>query len=230
VLVERVVASGVNDAAIYAGQCRDVVVRDSEVFGSVLGIELENTLNGAAYNNYAHDNSLGIFIVVLPQLTAKISRNTQVYDNVVVNNNIPNFADEGMAAALVPPGVGILSLAADDVEIYNNEVRDHRTTGVAIFSLTAGYDVNEIDVGPNPENNYVHNNIYSNNGYDPVAFVADLGIPTGDILWDGSGWNNRFDEPDAKYGFPLVMPRDSWGTIQKRVHWHFLNQLKSLLE
>ncbi len=230
VLVERVTASGVNDAAIYAGQCRDVIVRDSEVFGSVLGIELENTLNGEIYNNYAHDNSLGIFVVVLPQLTAKISRNTQVYDNLVVNNNIPNFADEGMAAALVPPGVGILSLAADDVEIYNNEINDHRTAGVAIFSLTAGFDTNEIDVGPNPENNYVHNNTYSNNGYDPVDFVADLGIPVGDTLWDGSGWNNRFDEPDAKHGFPLLMPGDNWGMRSKRVHWHFLNALVSLLQ
>ncbi len=230
VLVERVVASGVNDAAIYAGQCRDVIVRDSEVFGSVLGIELENTLNGAAYNNYAHDNSLGIFVVVLPQLTAKISRNSQIYDNVVVNNNIPNFADEGMAAALVPPGVGILSLAADNVEIYNNEIRDHRTAGVAIFSLTAGFDINEIDVGPNPEDNYVHDNIFSNNGYDPVASVADLGIPVGDTLWDGSGWNNRFDEPDAQHGFPLLMPNEDWGMRRKRVHWHFLNRLVSMLE
>lgn len=229
VLVERVVASGVNDAAIYAGQCRDVVIRDSEVFGSVLGIELENTLNGVAYNNYAHGNSLGIFVVVLPQLTAKISRNTQIYDNVVVNNNIPNFADEGMAAALVPPGVGILSLAADDVEIYNNEVRDHRTAGVAIFSLTTGYDINEIDVGPNPENNYIHDNTYSNNGYDPVEFVANLGVPVGDTLWDGSGWNNRFDEPEADHGFPIIMPSDDWGMRRKRIHWHWLNQIVSLL-
>lgn len=229
VLVERVVASGVNDAAIYAGQCRDVIVRDSEVFGSVLGIELENTLNGAAYNNYAHDNSLGIFVVVLPQLTAKVSRNTQVYNNRVENNNIPNFADEGMAAALVPPGVGILSLAADDVEIYNNDVRDHRTAGIAVFSLSAAYSANEIDVGANPENNYIHDNTYDNNGYDPVAFVADLGIPVGDTLWDGSGWNNRFDEPDANHGFPIVMPSDDWGMRRKRIHWHWLNQIVSLL-
>ena len=225
VLVERVIASGVNDAAIYAGQCMNVIVRDSEVFGSVIGIELENTINGEAYNNYAHDNSLGIFVVVLPQLTSKVSRHSKVYDNILENNNIDNFADEGMAAALVPPGLGILSLGADDVEIYNNSISGNRTAGVAVFSLTVGYDQNEIDVGPNPENNWVHDNQYNNNGYDPAKFVRDLGIPVGDTLWDGSGWNNRFDETDYKPGFPLVFAKDSWATWQKRLHWHAINLL-----
>ncbi|HFC12657.1 MAG TPA: hypothetical protein ENJ56_07420, partial [Anaerolineae bacterium] len=228
VLVERVTASLVNDAAIYAGQCKNVVVRDSEVFGSVIGIELENTLNGEAYNNYAHDNSLGLFVVVLPQLNSKVSRGSKLYDNRVENNNIPNFADEGMAAALVPPGVGILSLGADDVEIYNNVVKDHRTTGVAVFSLAIGYDQNEIDVGPTPENNWIHNNEYSNNGYDPVASVKDLGIPVGDVIWDGSGWNVRFDEADFKPGFPKILAKDSWATWQKRLHWHTLNLIVKL--
>ncbi len=228
VLVEKVVASGVNDAAVYAGQCMNVVVRDSEVFGSVIGIELENTINGEAYNNYAHDNSLGIFVVVLPQLSSKVSRNSLVYNNRLENNNIDNFADEGMAAALVPPGVGILSLGADDVEIYNNTVSDHRTTGIAVFSLTAAYDQNEIDVGPNPENNWIHDNTYSNNGYDPVEFVRNLGIPVGDTLWDGSGWNNRFNETDYNPGFPLILAKDEWPDWRKRLHWNTINLIVQL--
>lgn len=229
VLVERVVASGVDDAAIYAGQCENVIVRDSEAFGSVLGIEIENTINGDVYNNYVHDNSLGILYVVLPQLHSKVSRGGRVYDNVVENNNIDNFAKPNTAAALVPPGVGILLLASDDIEVTNNVIRGNKTTGTAVFSLTAAYDLNEIDVGPNPEGNWIHNNVYDNNGYDPDAYVRDLGIPTGDVLWDGAGWDNRFDEPNANGGFPPWMPGKGVPTPIAKVYWRLLNAVIGLV-
>ena len=151
VLIERITASNVNDAAIYAGQCENVVIRDSETFGSVIGIELENTINGEAYNNYSHDNSLGVFVVVLPQLTSKVSRNSLIRDNLIENNNGENYADEGMAAALVPPGVGVLLLGSDGATVTGNTIRNNKTAGVAVFSLATAYDQNEIDVGPNPE-------------------------------------------------------------------------------
>ena len=82
VLIERVEVTGVDDAGIYAGQCENVIVRDSVVYGNVIGIELENTYNGEIINNHAYDNSVGIFVVILPQLTSKISSNTLVSGNV----------------------------------------------------------------------------------------------------------------------------------------------------
>lgn len=220
VLVERVTASGVNDAAIYAGQCRDVVIRDSTAHSSVIGIELENTINGAAYNNHTYNNSLGVLIVVLPQLNSKVSRHSLVYDNLIENNNLENFAAPGSAASLAPRGTGILLVGADNTEVYGNTIRDNSSTGVALYSLAAAYAANEIDVGPNPENNWVHGNSYTHNGYDPTETVRDLGIPTGDILWDGSGWDNRFDEPGATGGFPPVLPGRTWPTPVARSFWH----------
>ena len=123
------------------------------------------------YDNHAYNNSLGIFVPVLPQLQSKASRNTRVYNNLVENNNLPNFAEENMMASMVPAGIGILSLGADDMEVYNNTVTGHRTVGIAVFGLLGTFDRNEIDVGPNPDNNYVHDNRYDNNGYDPVEEV-----------------------------------------------------------
>lgn len=229
VLVERVRASGVIDAAVYAGQCRNVVIRDSVAFDSVIGFELENTLNGEIINSHAYDNSLGILVVVLPQLPAKISRQTRLVGNLLENNNRANDALPGMAAELAPPGVGILLLGADDADVTGNTVRNNRTAGIALFSLTAAYDANEIDVGPNPENNYIYANQYENNGYDPVQSVRDLGIPVGDLIWDGSGWNNRFDEPTARKGFPLLFPGNGWPETIRKVHWQGLNWLVRLL-
>lgn len=229
VLVERVIASGVHDAAIYAGQCEDVIVRDSEVFDSVIGIEIENTINGDVYNNYAHDNSLGIFYTVLPQLTSKVSRGGKVYNNIVENNNRENTGPEGSAVALVPPGTGILLLGSDDIEVYENRITGNKTTGSAVFNLTVAFDQNEIDVGPNPDNNYFHDNEYDNNGYDPDAFVKSMGIPTGDILWDGSGWDNRFDEPNSAGNFPPYLPGSDAPTPTTKIYWRLLNRLIGLV-
>ncbi|MFW6069310.1 MAG: parallel beta-helix domain-containing protein, partial [Chloroflexota bacterium] len=220
---------GVDDAGIYAGQCVDVIVRDSVAYGNVLGIELENTMGGEVYNNHTYDNSLGIFVVLLPNLTSKVSGQTKVYDNIAEDNNHENFAPEGAIARLMPPGVGILLLGSDDNEVYNNVIRDNKSTGVAVFSLTSTGAFDEVDVGPLPERNYLHDNEYENNGYDPDTFVADLGIPTGDILWDGSGAGNVFDEPDAGGGFPPLLPRSSWPAFAQRAYWHTLNAVINLV-
>ena len=97
------------------------------------------------------------------------------------------------------------------MEVYGNEFRGNKTVGLAIFNLTIGFSEEEIDVGPNPhEHNYAHDNIYENNGYDADAFVRNMLGGGFDIIWDTSGVNNRFDEPNAKTSFPPVLPSSGW--------------------
>lgn len=227
VLVERVEVTGVDDAGIYAGQSENVVVRDSVAYGNVLGIELENTLNGEVYDNHVYDNTLGILIVILPQLTSKISSGTLIRDNLIEDNNHENFAGSGFAR-FAPSGTGILLLGTDHVEVTQNTLRDNATVGVAVYSLTRSgvFDVNELDIGPLPEDVYVHDNEYANNGYAPDDMVKDLGIPGADILWDASGNKIRFDEPGAT-SFPPLLPSANWpGPVQKG----YSNLLNFLIE
>src|SRR5262249_25154604 len=66
VTVEKVTATKIADAAIYVGQSRDIVVRDSEVYENVAGIEIENSINAIVENNYAHNNTGGILVFILP--------------------------------------------------------------------------------------------------------------------------------------------------------------------
>jgi cytochrome c peroxidase len=230
VLIEHTEVTGAQDAGIYAGQCENVIVRDNVVYGNVLGIEVENTLTAEVYNNHAYDNTVGIFIVLLPQLTSKISAHTLVYDNLIENNNHVNFAPEDMVASVAPSGVGVLLLATDHAEVYDNEIRDNKSTGVAVFSLTrsGAFDVNEIDVGPLPEHNWVHSNSYSNNSFDPDPFVKDLGIPVGDVLWDGSGVGNRFNEEGIS-SFPPLLPGNGWPDFVQRAYGNILNFLIGLI-
>jgi parallel beta-helix repeat protein len=230
VVIERVTVSGVDDAGIYAGQSENVIVRDSTAFGNVIGIELENTLGGEVYNNHLYGNSNGILIVLLPQLTSKISSGAKIYNNVVEDNNIANFAPEGATARIVPPGSGILLIGADDNEVYDNTITGNKTAGLALFSLTGtgAFNENELDVGPLAEGNYAHGNVYENNGYDPDPVVAELGIPAGDILWDTTGANNRFDEPGAT-SFPPVLPGGGWPGFLRTAYGNVFKVLTGLL-
>jgi len=230
VIIERVTVSGVDDAGIYAGQSENVIVRDSTAFGNVIGIELENTLGGEVYGNHLYGNTNGILIVLLPQLTSKISSGAKVYDNLVENNNIGNFAPEGATARIVPPGSGILLIGSDNNEVYGNTIRDNKTAGVALFSLTGtgAFNENELDVGPLAEGNYVHDNTYSHNGYDPDPVVAELGIPAGDILWDTTGAGNRFNETGVS-SFPPLLPGAGWPGFVRNAYGNVFKVLVGLL-
>lgn len=220
VLVERIEVTGIKDAGIYVGQSADIIVRDNIGYGNVLGIEVENSVNADVYNNHMYDNSCGIFISLLPGLTSKVSQGIRVYDNLVENNNLANFATPDMLVAIVPDGTGILVLGSDDVEVYNNIMTGNQTVGLAVFSSAAVFD--DIDMPPTPERFYAHSNSYENNGYNANAMVNDLGIYGADILWDGSHWEVRFDD-QVSSAFPPVLPSSGWPALLRRAYWQVLN-------
>jgi cytochrome c peroxidase len=220
VLIENSVLSGIADAAIYVGQSRGpIIVRNNEVFGNVTGIEIENSTNADVYDNYAHDNTGGILVFLLPNNPSKVGYNTRVYNNRVENNNLPNFGAPNSTVGKVPPGTGIMIMTADSTEVFNNTITGNQTFGVALTSLYILYPRDTVfDLGPLPENNWIHDNIYENNGYDPAGMVKDLGLPGADVLWSGEGWSNSFDEPGANL-FPPVLPGREWPAPAKRAIW-----------
>ena len=228
VVIERIEATKMNDAAIYAGKSQDVIIRDTLTYGNVIGVELENTVNGEVYNNHAHDNTVGIFIDLLPQLPSKVSLYTKVHDNVTENNNGENFSKPGATQSVIPPGTGMLILAADHVEIYNNKITGNKTGGLAVFNLTIGFSTNEIDVGPNPEHVYAHDNSYENNGYDADPFVKNMLGKGFDIIWDSNGADNHFDE-NVSSSFPPLLPKKSWPQPVYNLYWRAVNFVVGLV-
>ncbi|RMG87111.1 MAG: hypothetical protein D6712_06255, partial [Chloroflexi bacterium] len=230
VLVENTVVTGIADAGIYVGQSRGpIIVRNNEVYGNVTGIEIENSTNAEVYGNDVHDNTGGILVFLLPNNPSKVGYNTRVYDNDIYDNNHPNFGDPDSTVGIVPPGTGILIMTADNTEVFNNRIRNNKTAGLGLTSLYMIYDRDtEFDLGPLPENNWIHDNIWENNGYEPAGLVADLGLPGADIIWTGDGWNNAFDEPNASK-FPPLLPERSWADPFKRALWRFYDILIRLL-
>ena len=110
-------------------------------------------------------------------------------------------------------------MTADNTEVFNNTISGNQTFGVALTSLYIIYPRDTVfDLGPLPENNWIHDNTFSNNGYDPQGMVLELGLPGADVGWTGEGWNNSFDNPGAS-SFPPVLPSRNWADPMKRLLW-----------
>jgi cytochrome c peroxidase len=228
VLVECNVTRLASDAGIYVGQSRGIVVRNNLAYDGVTGIEIENSVDADVYENETWGNTGGILVFLLPNLHSRISEDIRVFDNYVHDNNRPKGdATPGSIVGKVPIGTGIFVMATDDSEIYNNRIENNDSFGIGLVSLYQAYEPDEIgDVGPLSENNFIHDNMYSNNGSDPDPEVEEAGLPGADILWDARGFGNIFDEPDASM-FPPVLPTsDTPGVLERAIFqvWNFLGK------
>lgn len=218
VLVERVLATGIKDAAIYVGQSRDIIVRDCEAHSNVTGIEIENSVQALVENNYVHDNTGGILVFLLPNNPSKVGSDTAVRNNRVINNNLQNFGDPNSTVGKVQPGTGMLIMAADRTTVTENEIRGNNSFGVAVISLAIAFPKGtSFDVGATPEGNKIFNNKFSENGRNPSGLVKQLGAINVDILWDGSGWDNSFEQSDVKR-YPAMLPTDNWPGVLRRAY------------
>ena len=96
---------------------------------NVAGIEIENCTKADVYENVATDNSGGILVFTMPDLPTKDGRECRVFNNKVVANNHDNFAPKGNIVASVPPGTGVMILANDEVEVFDNTIEKNQTGG-----------------------------------------------------------------------------------------------------
>ncbi len=228
VLVEDCEVTGARDAGIYVGQSRDIVVRGNRTYGNVCGIEIENSVDAVVEDNDVYDNAGGILVFLLPNNPSKVSRNCRVVRNRVYENNHENFGDPTAIVSRVPPGTGILILAADEVEVTENEVRDNQSVGVAVLGLDLVYGPGtRYDVDPTPDGCWIHDNRFRNNGYAPAGLVRDLGFEGRDLLWDLSGARNSWEEPEATR-LPRWLPGKDWSELRRRANarlWRVLAKL-----
>jgi parallel beta-helix repeat protein len=170
VLIEECVSMGASDAGLYVGQSEDVIIRNNKVFQNVAGIESENSDRVEIYGNECWDNTGGILVFNLPGLT-RYGRNIQVHDNVVHDNNRENFAVPGAIVGTVPPGSGIIVLATKNVDVFDNEIKDHKTVGVSVISyeLMSAMEGGNENEQPDPERGVrgIQSDFRSDNNYDP---------------------------------------------------------------
>ena len=201
VLIDGCVAIGASDAGIYVGQSENIVVRNSRAEYNVAGIEIENSNSADVYNNLTTHNTGGILIFDLPYLPKQGGHTIRVFDNQSVLNDTPNFAPEGNIVSEVPRGSGMIVMASENVEIFNNEIGDNATVNLAVV---AGEDSDDPNYQKFPKRIQIHDNQFGPGGFDPdergdlgpiLVEMVSTNIP--DIMWDGvlPFWQYLFGQP-----------------------------------
>ena len=132
-VIEDCVAIGASDAGIYVGQSQNVIIRNNKAFYNVAGVESENSTGVEIYNNDIYQNTGGLLIFNLPKLTL-YGKGVKAHDNKVYDNNLENFGVKGSIVSGVPKGTGVIIMATQDVDFYNNTVQDHVTSNLSIVS------------------------------------------------------------------------------------------------
>ena len=219
ILIENCIVTGSSDAAIYVGQSKDIIVKNNIAYGNVTGIEIENSLNALVENNEVYNNTGGILVFLLPNNPSKVSISCKVIGNYIHDNNHENFADPTAIVSKVPSGTGILIMAGDDVEVTENKIMNNNSFGVGLIGLDLLFGVgNKYDVDPIPQGCYIHNNIYKNNGNNPAGLVVESGFYGADILWDVTGYDNNWNEPNATK-LPPMLPKKDWSKLSRLFNW-----------
>ena len=199
VLIEHCVAIAASDAGLYVGQSKDIIVRFSEAFDNVAGIEIENSTRADVYGNNVHGNAGGILVFDLPDLAVKEGKQVRIFDNIVKDNNIDNFAPEGNIVGKVPSGTGIMVMATEQVEVFDNTIINNKTAGTAVVSYyITEEETKDSQYNPYTSAIYIHHNIYRRAPQIPTL-DHDIGLllfihffrDVPDIIYDGM--------PDPRY-------------------------------
>lgn len=208
VLIDECIASHSKDAGIYVGQSENIIVKNSLAFGNVAGIEIENCANAEVFGNTARDNAGGILVFNLPGLPKSDGAKTKIYDNDILNNNHENFATplgdgpNGNTVTMIPPGSGIVLLAAKEVEVFNNRIFRNKTAGISVASYQiTGFPAEAPNWSPFSSDIFIHDNEYERNWYEVPDFSRELGKlilvhnahgfgKSQDIIYDGI-WDEK---------------------------------------
>lgn len=216
VLIDGCTAIGASDAGIYVGQSKNIVVRNCKAYHNVAGIEIENSLMADVYDNEAVENTGGILVFDLPDLVQKKGGNVRVYNNHIHDNNFKNFAPKGNIVATVPDGTGVLILATNNVEIFNNKIINNKSVGTGIISyFMTENPIKDKGYYPYPTGINIHDNTYTRAHTRPTAkgrmgqmfrFKLKFGKKVPDILYDGIVDAKTVDsQGNVKSGFGICI-------------------------
>jgi parallel beta-helix repeat protein len=194
VLVEDSVAKGAADAGFYIGQSDYVVIRRNRAEFNVDGYEVENSEHVDVYDNIATHNTGGLGVFNLPGLPKQGGKYVRVFGNQIFDNNTANFAPKSLGAIYhLPAGTGMYVMAINNVEVFQNTIRNNNTTNIYVIEYNSGLgEIKDVRYRPYTEQIHLHDNNISGGGKTPdlrqddvKALSAVLGGPLPDVLYDG---------------------------------------------
>ena len=188
ILIDNVEVSGASDAGIYVGQSKKITVRNSVASNNVAGIEIENSRDAIVERNFVTRNTGGVLVFDLPDLPIMGGGNVVVRNNLIVDNNTPNFAPEGNIVAGVPRGTGVMVMANEKVWVEGNTILSNPTAAMMVIAYTQPFE--DENYNPYPREVVFGINRIDRGGSDPDLpgigpVLAAFGGRLPPLLWDG---------------------------------------------
>jgi parallel beta-helix repeat protein len=207
--IEHCEATGQTDTGIFVGESTDISLSQNKTYANTIGIETENVSNVTIDKNHMYDNAAGILCLLVPGKSVSQSSNITITKNQVRDNNHTNLQnDPTELEAILPSGIGILILGADNVVVEDNHVTGNQYTGIAVVSTAILGPTPGID--PISDDVKVVSNQVKTNGLDPQpsAFPAAF---ASDLLWLGpaigaTGKGNCWSDNQYDTSFPSTLP------------------------
>ncbi len=176
---------------------------------NVAGVEIENCINADVHDNTIQNNSAGILVYDLGNITSiRNGSSCRVFDNNILNNNHQNYAPNpnGLIGRL-PVGSGLVLLATDSVEVFGNSFVSNNLASISMASYEFTGEDFDSSTGYNPRLRFVdiHDNIIMRDATFPenlnqagqeIQFILSFfatDIP--EIVYDGiSGLGTTADQ------------------------------------
>lgn len=193
-LVQKNVAYGSQDSALWVEGSQNVRVINNELHNSPTGLEITISKEITVENNDIHDNTIGVGLY--HPATAGLPQDEwppgeygywHILDNYVHDNNEPNSAPEGSETSQLPYGGGVLLLGVDHVDVQKNQIENNDFFGIAMIDYCIAVMGTDFDCRKNPppvkdtspDYNQFISNILINNGTNPppgefASLAADL--------------------------------------------------------
>ena len=156
-------------SGISVEQSNNIVIRFSETFDNILGIRVANSINVDIHSNNIHHNSSGLYVYAVPDMAKKKSERIRIFNNIVRDNNGENLSPFESIFSQVPTGQGIMIMASDFLEIFDNTIIDNKTAGTSIFSYPViGEETKDAQYNPYSSSIFIHDNIYRRSSQMPT--------------------------------------------------------------
>jgi parallel beta-helix repeat protein len=136
--VKKNVSYGSQDSALWVEASENVRVINNDLHHSPTGLEVTISKNLTIENNDVHNNTVGIGLyhpaaagLDSPWPSSELGY-WRIANNYVHDNNEPNTATGG-EVALLPPGLGMLVLGVDHVDVQKNRIEKNDFVGVGMI-------------------------------------------------------------------------------------------------
>lgn len=183
------------------------------------GIEIENSRNAIVHGNLTTRNTGGILVFDLPNLPVMGGGNTVVENNLVIDNDTPNFAPKGNIVAGVPRGTGVMVMANETVVVRGNTLANNPTAQIMVLAYPNAFD--DPRYNPLPRRIVIGANTIIGGGNDPQLPGGDqlkavFGGALPPVLWDGLGGAGALVAGQKITGLSLNLPAQGASPDQAR--------------